>query len=80
MEGKGTRIAIFILMMLSERSIEMQKDVYLCFIEYGKAFDGVRHEDLIEILKGTVVDGKDLRMVYKLYWNQKAAVGVGNGS
>ena len=77
MEGKGTRNAIFILRMLSERSIEMQKDIYLCFIDYEKAFDRVKHEDLIAILKGIGVDGRDLRMVYKLYWNQKAAVRIG---
>ena len=48
--------------------------MYLCFIDNEKAFDRVKHEDLIEILKETGVDGKDLRMMYKLYWNQKAAV------
>ena len=51
--------------------------MYLCFIDHEKAFDRVKHEDLIEILKGTGVDGKDLRMVYNLYWNQRAAVKVG---
>ena len=35
-KGKGTTNAIFLLRMLSERAIEMQKDVYLCFIDYEK--------------------------------------------
>ena len=38
---KGTRNAIFTLSMLAERCIEMQKDLYLCFIDYSKAFDKV---------------------------------------
>ena len=42
---KGMRIAIFILRILGERSIEMQKDMCLCFIDYKKAFDRVKHED-----------------------------------
>ena len=39
---KSTRNAIFTLSMLAERCIEMQKDLYLCFIDYSKAFDKVR--------------------------------------
>ena len=35
------------------------------------------HEDFTEISKGKGVDGKDLKIVYTLYWNQKAAVRVG---
>ncbi|ELU08744.1 hypothetical protein CAPTEDRAFT_64237, partial [Capitella teleta] len=31
--GKGARNAIFILRMLSERGMEMQNDLYLCFID-----------------------------------------------
>ena len=40
---KSTRNAIY-LSMLAERY--MQKDLYLCFIDYSKAFDKVRHEKL----------------------------------
>ena len=36
---KSTINAIFTLSMLAERCIEMQKDLYLCFIDYSKAFD-----------------------------------------
>ena len=34
--------------------------MYLCFIDNEKAFDRVKREDLLEILKGTGVDGKYL--------------------
>ena len=67
MEGNATRNAIFILRMFCKRSIEMQKDMYLCFIDYEKAFDRAKHGDLIKILKRAGVERKDLRMVYKLY-------------
>ncbi|GFR64254.1 RNA-directed DNA polymerase from mobile element jockey-like [Elysia marginata] len=48
--NKGTTNAIFTMMMLMERCIEIQKDLYLIFIDYFKAFDKVRHEELFYIL------------------------------
>ena len=71
---KSTRNAIFTLSMLAERCIEMQKDLYLCFIDYSKAFDKVRHEKLFNILEHLDIDGKDLR---NLYWDQSAAARIG---
>ena len=41
MEGKGTTNAIFIIRNMCEQSIEVQRDLYLCFIDYSKAFDKV---------------------------------------
>ena len=75
--GKGTRNAIFALRVLAERAIDVQKDLYVCFVDYEKAFDKVRHQDLFNILNDIGLDGKDLRLLEKLYWNQKAAVRVG---
>ena len=36
---------------LCERAIEVQHELYLCFIDYAKAFDNVKHEDLFEFLQ-----------------------------
>ena len=78
-EGKGTTNAIFILRMLIERCIEMQKKVYACFIDYEKAFDTVRHQDLIQMLESIGVDGKEISLLANLYWHQKATVRI-NGA
>ena len=43
-EDKGTRNAIFMLRMIGERYVEMQRDVYICYIDYVKAFDKVQHK------------------------------------
>ena len=75
-EGKGTTNAIFIMRNLMERSIEVQKDIFLCFIDYSKAFDKVRHEKLFAILDKLDIDGKTLRWIRNLYWEQTAAVRV----
>ena len=78
MKGKGTRNAIFIMRMLTERAIEVQKEVHMCFIDYEKAFNKVKHSDLIEILQTVNLDGKDVRIINNLYWSQEAAVNIDN--
>ena len=70
MPDKGTGNAIFVLRLLVERSIEQQKDVYVCFIDYRKAFDTVKHK----LLQSLDVDQAELRLLISLYWNQTAAV------
>lgn len=39
----------------------MQRDMYLCFIDFENIFDRVKHEELLDISKG-----KALRIVYNL--------------
>ena len=77
-EDKSTRNAIFIIRMLTERAVEMQKNLYLCFIDYKKAFDKVKHEQLINMLDLLDIDGKDLRVVRNIYWEQTAAIKIDN--
>ena len=74
MTDRGTRYAIFVLCMLCERSIEHEQDVSLCFIDYQKAFDKVRHSQLLTILKRIGVDEKDFRIIRNLYYEQKTAI------
>ena len=76
--GKGTRNAMFIVRMMAERAIEMQKDLYLCFVDYEKAFDKVHHLEMIKLLEEISLDSKDIRIMTNLYWKNKAALRVGN--
>ena len=64
--------------MIIERSIEVKHDIYLCFFGYTKAFDNVKRDKLFQILEKLDVDGKDLRLIRNLYWDQNAAVKVNN--
>ena len=66
-EGKGRTNAIFNLRTLIERALEIQKDVYLCFIDYTKAFDRVRHDEIIKELTKLRIDGKDIRIIKNVY-------------
>ena len=77
-KGKGTANAIFLLRMISERAVEMQRDVFLCFIDYQKAFDTVRHGEMLRMLARLGVDDRDIRVIRNLYYQQKAAVRVGD--
>ncbi|GFO06798.1 hypothetical protein PoB_003330300 [Plakobranchus ocellatus] len=47
------------------RSIEVRKDLRLCFINYSKVFDKVKHEDLFKILAQLDIDDKNLG-IYKI--------------
>ena len=74
MSDKGTRNAIFVLKRLVERSVQKQKDVYTCFIDYSKAFDMVKHDSLVELLQSLDVDDADTRLLTNLYLTLTAAV------
>ena len=77
-QDAGTRNAISMLRTMSERAIEMQKDLYICFIDYTKAFDKVKHEELLKLLECFDLFGKDIRILRNLYWEQTACIRIGN--
>ena len=49
--GKGTREGIFNLRTILERYLEVQRDVYVCFIDDEKAFDRVYHDEIMKCFK-----------------------------
>ena len=65
-KGMETRNAIFVLRTVLERALEIQKDVYLCFVDFQKAFDTVKHEQMIEMLGEVRIDGRELRLITNL--------------
>ena len=44
-KGRGTRDQITNIHWIIEKTIEFQKNIYLCFIDYAKAFDCVDHKN-----------------------------------
>ena len=77
--GLGTRESIFNLRTVIERSLETQNDVYICFIDYTKAFDRVIHSKMIDCLKEVGIDDGDLQIITKMYREQTAVVKTGTG-
>ena len=77
--GTGTRGGIFNLRTICERATDVQKDVYICFVDYTKDFDRVKHFKMIECLSESGIDDKDLQIISKLYWEQSASVRTESG-
>ena len=49
----------------------------MCFIDFDKAFDTAKLEYVMETLKKYMIDGRDIKVLTRLYWEQKAIVRVG---
>ena len=79
-ERKGTREGIYNLRTINERYLEKQKDVYICFIDYEKALDRVNHDKLIGKLKLAGLDGKDIRIIARMYWEHVAVIQTEKGN
>ena len=52
---------------LCERSLEHGNEVYICFVDFEKAFDRVDWVKMCRILKDLHVDWKDRRLLKDLY-------------
>ena len=45
-KGRGTRDQIANICWIIEKARELQENIFLCFIDYAKAFDHVDHNKL----------------------------------
>ena len=59
---------------------ELQKYIYICFIDYTKAFDYVDHNKLWEILKEMGIPDHVTCLLRNLYAGHEAAVITGHGT
>ena len=50
-KGRGTRDQIANICWIIEKARKFQKNIYVCFFNYGKAFDCVDHNKLWKIFK-----------------------------
>ena len=51
-KGRGTRDQIVNIHCIIEKARELQKNIYICFIDYTKAFDCVDHNKLENSSRG----------------------------
>ena len=66
--GKGTRNAIGMLRIISERTLERDEELNVCFIDWEKAFDRVNWTKLMHILKETGIDWRERRFISNFTW------------
>ena len=77
--GKGTRDAIGMLRIISERTLEIDEELCVCFIDWQKAFDRVNWTKLVQILKGTGIYWRERRLISNLYIAQSVKVRLNRG-
>ena len=63
-----------------EKGREFQKNIYVCFIDYAKAFDCVDHNKLWKILKEMGIPYHLTCLLRNLYAGQEATVRAGHGA
>ena len=66
-KGRGTRDQIVNKHWIIEKTREFQKNIYLSFIDYTKAFDGGNHNKLWKILKEMEILDHLTRLLKNLY-------------
>ena len=63
-----------------EKAREFQKNIYLFFVDYAKAFDCVDHNNLWEILKEMGIPDHPTCLLRKLYTGQEATIRTKHGT
>ena len=64
----------------SSKKREFLKNIYLCFIDYAKAFDWVDHNKLWNIPKEMGIPDHLTCLLRNLYAGQEATVRIGHGT
>ena len=77
---KGTRDQIVNIHWIIEKAREFQKNIYFCFIDYGKALDCVDHNKLWKILKEMGIPDHLVCLLRNLYAGQVAIIKTGHGT
>ena len=72
--NRGTRDQITNLRIILEKAREMNQKVYLCFIDFTKAFDMIRHDQLWLSMLDMGFPPHLVQLLSSLYKQQRAAV------
>ena len=70
---RGTRDQIDNIHRITEKAREFQRNIYLCFIDYAKAFDRVDHNKLWKVLKDMGIPEHLTCLLRNLYAGQEAS-------
>ena len=79
-EGRGTREQIVNIRNIIEKCREHRHPLYLCFIDYSKAFDCVSHSQLWNTMAKMGFPSHIIELIQNLYHDQKATVRTSNGN
>lgn len=74
----GTREGLFNVRSIIDKTLAVHKKLYICFIDYEKAFDRVYHGLIMKVLEKAGMDAKDRRLISNLYYQQTASIQFGD--
>ena len=78
-KGRGTRDQIANIHWIIKKAREFQENIYVCFVDYAKAFDCVDYNKLWKILKEMGIPDNLICLLRSLYAGQEATVRTGLG-
>ena len=73
-KGRGTRVQTANIYWIIEKARELQENIYLCFINYTKAFDCVDHDIRWKALREMGIPDHLTYPARNLYTGQEATV------
>ena len=79
-KGRGIRDHIANIHWIIKKAREFQRNIYLCCIDYAKAFDFVHHSKLWKIRKEMGIPDHLTCLLRNLYAGQEATVRTGHGT
>lgn len=79
MPNRSTVDAIFIVRQLVQKSIEFNKPMSVCFVDFTKAFDRIRLSDVIRSLEKNNIDYKYQRIIKELYTGTRTRIKTKEG-
>ena len=79
-KGRGTRDQMANIHWIIEKTSELQKNIYFCFIDLAKAFDSMDHNKLWKILKEMGIPDHLTCLLRNQECSQEATVRTGHGT
>ena len=79
-KGRGTRDQIANICWIMEKARELQKNIYLCFIDYAKFFDSVDQNKLWQIVQELGILDHLICLLRNMYAGQEATARTGRGT
>ena len=73
-KGRGTRDQLTNIHWIRDKAREFQKNIYLCFIDYAKAFDCADHDKLWKALRQMGIPDHLTSLLRNLYAGQEVTV------
>ena len=69
----------FVLRNIVEQVVEWNSSLYVCYVDYEKAFDSVQRKTLWKLMESYGIPSKLVRMVSAMYDDSQCAVAEGAG-